>query len=290
VRRPSGETGRWLGLTILVLLVSAAAAFWWGGGSEWFLEGDFEQLVRRAGAAGPVVLVVSMWLVQPAGLPGFLWAVPAGVVWPWPIAVGLCWLGNMGASLIAFAWARAVGRNWVAPRLPPMVQAFDQRLAAGDTASTSMVIMLRLLTGQLSPADWLLGVSRVRVRAFAIGTGIGIVPGLVVAVLGGPAFLTWVSRLPVAAQAALALAAVVVVLLLAVRRKRTGVLARRIAGRHGVDRHGVDRRDAGRRAPRGIAGSRPGGGSAAAGDPSSGSHVADRPVTPGSGSDQGDRA
>jgi uncharacterized membrane protein YdjX (TVP38/TMEM64 family) len=241
VRRPSGGTARWVGLAVLILLVCAAAAFWWGGGSEWFLEGDFERVVRQAGAAGPVVLVLSMWVVQPAGLPGFLWAVPAGVVWPWPVAVGLCWLGNMGASLIAFAWARAVGRDWVAPRLPPLVQAFDQRLAAGGTASTGMVIVLRLLTGQLSPADWLLGVSRVRVRSFAIGTGIGIVPGLVVAVLGGPAFLTWVSRLPLAAQVALAVAAIAAAVLLTIRRRRSGVLARRVAGGRVTDRRVADR-------------------------------------------------
>lgn len=215
------------------MLVSGAAAFWWAGGSEWFLEGDFERLVRQAGAAGPVVLVVSMWMLQPMGLPGFLWAVPAGVVWPWPVAVALCWIGNMGASAIAFGYARALGRDWVAPRLPPLVQAFDARLAAGGATSTGMVVALRLLTGQLAPADWLLGVSQVRARTFAIGTGIGIVPGIVVAVLGGPAFLTWVSGLPLAVQMALAAFAVAAVAILALRRRRIGPgrLARRIARR-----------------------------------------------------------
>lgn len=214
------------------MLVGGAAGFWWGGGSEWFLEGDFEQLVRQAGAAGPVVLVVSMWMLQPTGLPGFLWAVPAGVVWPWPVAVALCWIGNMGASAIAFGYARALGRDWVAPRLPPLVQAFDARLASSGPTSTGMVIALRLLTGQLAPADWLLGVSRVRARTFVIGTGIGIVPGIVVAVLGGPAFLTWVSGLPLAMQMALATLAVAAVVVVALRRRRIGPgpLTRRIAG------------------------------------------------------------
>jgi uncharacterized membrane protein YdjX (TVP38/TMEM64 family) len=234
VRQPTAEAARWAGLVVLVVLVSGAAAFWWGGGAEWFLDGDFERLVRDAGAAGPAVVVISMWVLQPAGLPGFLWAVPAGVVWPWPEAVGLCWVGNMGASTIAFVWARAVGREWVAPRLPPLVQAFDARLAVGGTASTGMVVALRLLTGQLAPADWLLGVSRVSVRTFVIGTGVGIVPGLVMAVLGGPAVLSWIAGLPLTVQMPLAAVALAVIVAVVARRSRngTGPLVRRVAPGH----------------------------------------------------------
>lgn len=203
-----------------MVLGIGGAAWWFGGGSDWFLDGDFERFVRDAGPAGPVVFVVSMWVVQPFGLPGTLWMVPAGVVWPWPVAVALAWIGNMGASTIAFVFARVVGRSWVSPRLPPQLRAFDERRFA--KGGTGMVILLRIFTGQLAPADWLLGVSQVRNRTFLVGTGLGILPGIVMAVLGGPAFLTWVSALPLAVQVGMVVVAVVVVAAVATRRRKVG--------------------------------------------------------------------
>lgn len=227
VREATGGTpsrgtlgGPWTGLVLIVALGAGLAIWWFAGGSEWFLEGGLERLVRGAGPAGPVVFVVSMWLIQPFGLPGTLWIVPAGVVWPWPVAVALSWVGNMGASSIAFAFARVVGRDWVAPRLPPTIRAFDQQRLA--TGGTGLVILLRIVTGQLAPADWLLGVSQVRVRTFLVGTGIGILPGILVAVLGGPPVLMWISDLPLVAQIGLAVLGLGAAVILTIRRRRSG--------------------------------------------------------------------
>ena len=47
------------------------------------------------------------------------------------------------------------------------------------------IVGLRVVFGQLPPADWLLGVSKVSQRNFVIGTGIGIVPGVFLFVLLG---------------------------------------------------------------------------------------------------------
>lgn len=228
-RGPDGVPWTWLGL--LVGLVVVLGAWWFAGGDEWFLEGGLERLVRDAGPAGPVVFVVSMWLIQPFGLPGTLWIVPAGVVWAWPVAVALSWVGNMGASSIAFAFARIVGRDWVSPRLPPSIQVFDQQRLA--TGGTGLVVLLRVLTGQLAPADWLLGVSQVRVRTFLVGTGIGILPGILMAVLGGPPVLAWISGLPLAAQVALLALGLGTAVILTVRRQQIGGgwVARRLVNR-----------------------------------------------------------
>lgn len=231
MREATGGTARWIGLAALAALGLGGGAWWWSGGSEWFLEGGLERFVNDAGAVGPLVFVVSMWLVQPFGLPGTLWMVPAGVVWPWPMAVLLTWVGNMGASTIAFYFARVVGRDWVSPRLPAQVRAFDERRLA--TGGTGFIVVLRLATGQLAPADWLLGVSKVSTRTFLVGTGLGIVPGIVIAVLGGPAALTWVSRLPVAAQMGVVVCAAALVVVVALRRQKIGGgwLARRRGSR-----------------------------------------------------------
>ena len=51
--------------------------------------------------------------------------------------------------------------------------------------------MLRVVTGQLPPADWFLGVSKVSFRTFFVGTAIGIIPGIIMAVVVGGSVLTW---------------------------------------------------------------------------------------------------
>ncbi|MBW3661676.1 MAG: VTT domain-containing protein [Actinobacteria bacterium] len=166
---------------VAVAAVVGVALLVFATGLDDALRGDgFQDFL--ASPWGPAVYVLSMWIVQPVGLPGFVWMVPAGLAWSWPAAVALSWIGNLGASAIAFAWARFVARDWVASRIPPRVRAFDDRLARGGTAQ---VIALRLVTGQLPPADWLLGVTGVRWQVFFIGTAIGIVPGIVVFVVVG---------------------------------------------------------------------------------------------------------
>jgi uncharacterized membrane protein YdjX (TVP38/TMEM64 family) len=165
----------------LAVALLAVVLYFWGG--DGLRDPDrIEAFLTESGLVGPVVFVLVMWLVQPFGVPGLVFMVPAAIVWPWPVAFGLSWIGNMGASLIAFAFARWVGRDWVQQRIPAGVVRWNERLAVSGVRS---VAALRVVTGQLPPADWFLGVSHVSLRAFLIGTAIGIIPGILVAVLVG---------------------------------------------------------------------------------------------------------
>jgi uncharacterized membrane protein YdjX (TVP38/TMEM64 family) len=151
--------------------------------------GDVDRWLSDSGPWGPLAFVASMWLIQPLGVPGVMWMVPAGLIWAWPVAAALSWIGNMGASTIGFGFARWAGREWVARRLPPRLRALDTRLADRGLAP---VVGLRVVTGQLAPADWFLGVSSVRWSTFLVGTGIGIVPGILLAVVAGGGVVEWV--------------------------------------------------------------------------------------------------
>ena len=172
----------------LAVAVVAVVVFVAAGGWEFVNDGDrVEDFFTERGALGPAVFVLSMWLLQPAGFPGALFLVPAAVVWPLPTAIALSWLGNMGASTIAFAVARWFARDWARNRLPGRILAWDRRVSDGGAVRvTAQVTAFRVVTGQLAPADWLLGVSTVRLRAFFVGTAVGILPGIVaVTALGG---------------------------------------------------------------------------------------------------------
>lgn len=210
--------GRWL---VLTLVVVASALFVVLGGWDFVRDGDrVEAFFTERGAVGPLVFVLAMFVLQPAGVPGLVFMVPAAVVWPLPTAIALSWIGNMGASTIAFAMARHLARDWVQDHMPTRLQGWDRRLATGGLLQ---VVLLRVVTGQFTPADWLLGVSNVRIGRFLVGTGIGIVPGIVLATTVGGGLVDllthrWI-RLP-------ALVLVVAVLVLRRARRARGSVRR----------------------------------------------------------------
>ena len=165
-------------------MVVGTALFVMFGGWSFVTDGErVEEFFTERGALGPIVFVLAMWALQPAGVPGLVFMVPAAVVWPLPTAMALSWIGNMGASTLAFAMARYFARDWVQDHMPTRLQGWDKRLADGGLVQ---VFLLRVVTGQFTPADWMLGVSTVRFRTFVVGTALGIVPGIVLATtLGG---------------------------------------------------------------------------------------------------------
>jgi uncharacterized membrane protein YdjX (TVP38/TMEM64 family) len=167
----------------LAVVAAAAAVFVVLGGYGWVTgDGNVENLLTDTGIVGPLVFVLVMWATQPLGVPGAVYMVPAGIVWPYPLAIALSWVGNMGASWIAFAFARWFGRDWVQLRIPKRMLPYNDRLVTGGLWP---IVLLRLVFGQLAPADWLLGVSKVSSRNFVIGTAIGIIPGVVLFVVAG---------------------------------------------------------------------------------------------------------
>jgi uncharacterized membrane protein YdjX (TVP38/TMEM64 family) len=154
---------------------------------------DVEALLVERGWLGPLVFVVTMWVLQPLLLPGPVFMVPASLVWSAPAAIAVSWVGNMGASFIAFAFARWAAQDWAQQRLTDRLRAWDGRVAQGGVRE---VAVLRLFTGQITPADWLLGVSSVRLTPFFLGTAIGIIPSVVLVVLVGASVGDWLFAEP----------------------------------------------------------------------------------------------
>ena len=182
----------------LASLAAAASALFMFGGYGWITgEGNIEALLTDTGVVGPVIFILVMWLTQPLGVPGFVYMVPAGIVWPYPLAIALSWIGNLGASYIAFSFARWFARDWVKARIPPRMHRYDDRLEEGGVIP---IVLLRLVFGQLPPADWLLGVTKVSQRNFLIGTAIGIIPGVILFVVVGGGLIDLLRDIPRAAR------------------------------------------------------------------------------------------
>ena len=179
------------GLILAVVVLVGLGLLAWAYEAGWTDPDEIERLLTETGVWGPVVFVAIMWVFQPIGLPGVIFMVPAGLVWSTPQAVLLSWIGNMGASTIAFAFARWIGRDWAERHIPPRMARWNDRF---DNERIWPVFLLRLFTGMLPPADWLLGVSKVRWRPFLIGTGLGIIPGILLNVIAGASLFSWLSQ------------------------------------------------------------------------------------------------
>ena len=137
---------------------------------------DLFHWLREAGSAGVLVYVAVFALAAVCFVPGSILTVGAGV------AYGLVWgtviasLAGSAAATAAFVVARTFARErvarWVAG--DPRVEALDA--AIGDHG-LKLVILVRL--SPLIPFNLLnyaLGVTRVRLRDYALGTFIGLLP------------------------------------------------------------------------------------------------------------------
>ena len=142
--------------------------------------------VDSAGWWGPMLFVAAFTVLVAIGVPGVVFVVPASVIYPAPAAIALCLAGGYTSSSVGVVFARTVGRDVVARRLPERFRRWDEAIARRGLVA---VIGLRIVTYLAAPADWLLGLSSIPTRTILVGTAIGLVPPtLVYVVLGGGIF------------------------------------------------------------------------------------------------------
>ena len=114
--------------------------------------------VLAMGAWGWAGFVLSYATLQPFGVPGTAFILAAALIWPWPTAFGLSMAGTMAASVVGFAFARFVARDWVSARIPKRFRAWDDALARRGFAT---VFTLRLIFWMPPMLHAFFGVSRV---------------------------------------------------------------------------------------------------------------------------------
>ena len=146
-----------LRILLLVLLVGAGVVAWFTGLHEQLEVERLRELLARTGFWGPLLFVLLFGL-EGVGVPGILFMMTAVALWPPWLAFLLNWLGAIMAGIVGFAYARYVGRDWVAARLPARMRRFEARVVEH---SVQTVIVIRLLFFLAPPAHWALGLSPV---------------------------------------------------------------------------------------------------------------------------------
>ena len=177
-------------LALLALILALLWVGWYYGAFETFSDADrVHALLERWGAWAYVLYVATFVILMPFGIPAFVWVLPAGILWPFWIAYPLSLVGVAGAASVGFLFARTIGRDWVAARMPGRVRRFDERFAAHGLRS---VILFRLVFQLGAPTHWLLGLSRVGYGTFVLGTVLGAMPVVALVAWFGRDAFHWV--------------------------------------------------------------------------------------------------
>lgn len=127
------------------------------------------------GPLGYLAFVAAYAALQPFGMPGTVFVFAAPLIWPWPVAFALSMIGTMAASVVGFAFARFIAREWVEKRIPARFKKYDE---AVERRGFVTVFTLRLIFWMPPPLHFFFGVSKVRFWTHFWGSFFGYLPTL----------------------------------------------------------------------------------------------------------------
>lgn len=177
--------GARIGVVALVLLALAGA--WYSGIFDRVAEPrTLAHTLVEMGGWGYLAFVLAYAVLQPFGVPGTIFIVAAPLIWPWQTAFGLSMTGTMCASVVGFAFARFVAKDWVSARIPARLRKYDEAL---ERNAFRTVVVLRLVLWMPPALHAFFGVSKVGFWTHFWGSLVGYVPTLLlVSYLGGELF------------------------------------------------------------------------------------------------------
>jgi uncharacterized membrane protein YdjX (TVP38/TMEM64 family) len=171
-------------LRIAALLAVAAVlcALWWSGALADVANPEHVRaFLTERGPLGPLLWLLAFACLEPFGMPGAAFLIPASLLWPPALAIPLGVAGSTGAGIVAFVLARWIGREVLLERLPENVK---KRTAPAREHGFRTALAVRLALFLFPPAHWALAISGIRFVPFVLGSAAGFLPWVVVWVLG----------------------------------------------------------------------------------------------------------
>jgi uncharacterized membrane protein YdjX (TVP38/TMEM64 family) len=156
------------GVVLVLVVTLLPVGEWMRGLVEW---------IRDAGAIGAVVYAATYIAATVLLLPGSILTLGAGFAYGPLVGTLLVSPVSVTAATIAFLLGRTVARGWIAERVQR-----DPRFAAVDAAIKREGLKIVLLL-RLSPVipfnvlNYALGLTRVRLRDYVLGSFVGMLPG-----------------------------------------------------------------------------------------------------------------
>jgi len=189
--------------------------------------------LERLGFCAPVVFVLAAAALTSAGFPKQLLCLLAGYAFGFVGGTVMAVLGATFGSALAFAYARALGRDWVRARLRGGLRRLDELLQRNPFAVTLTVRLFPVGSNLLT--NLAAGVSSCAVLPFLAGTALGTIPQSAVFCLLGSGVH---SAMPARFAASLALFALSALLALWLMRRNADLLRAGASGA-GTERNGA---------------------------------------------------
>ncbi len=180
-----------LRFVLALSLIAAGVVAWQSGAFAWVTHENIHRLLAESGVWGPVLYVLAFALLEPFGVPGAVFVLPASLAWATDFAIAMSVLGATGAGVTSYVLARGVLGDTFEQRLPARLRAFT---ATAREHPLRTVIAVRILFGLAAPAHWALALSGVRFSSFVVGSLIGFVPPMALFVVFGRAAIEWLEH------------------------------------------------------------------------------------------------
>lgn len=164
---------------VVCVLLTALGAYWLGG-----LDAEtVQRWLERAGIWAPILYVVLYTVGTLLLLPSTPLNLSGGALFG--TLEGTLWtsLGAIVAAIVAFAFTRTIGRDWMARRLAGRWQALDAEIRHGGAFYMFAVRLLPIIPYGL--VNFAAGLTAIRVRDYCLGTIVGTIPGVLPFVMLG---------------------------------------------------------------------------------------------------------
>lgn len=186
---------------VALVVVGLLAAYFTGLFDKVGTPGELKQTIIELGPLGYLAFVAAYAALQPFGVPGTVFIMVAPLIWPWPIAFALSMTGTMAASVVGFAFARFVARDFVAKRVPARFQKYEEAL---EKRGFVTVVILRFIFWMPPMLHAFFGISRVRFWTHFWGSFVGYLPTLFLVSYFGEEIWEIVANLPATTWIAIA--------------------------------------------------------------------------------------
>lgn len=160
-----------LAVLAVVLVAGAGAAVVFGGPSK----GGIERAVGLTGAAGPVVFAVLYVCLTVLLVPGAVITAAGGVLFGVALGTVLSALSATVGATIAFLIGRRLGREQVEQIAGRRLGRLDGWIARNGFLAVLYVRLIPIFP--FNALNYAAGVTAVSLRAYVLGTLVGIVPG-----------------------------------------------------------------------------------------------------------------
>jgi uncharacterized membrane protein YdjX (TVP38/TMEM64 family) len=164
--RPAWRLGA-LALVVLALALAGHAS----GASDLRVE-SLRASVEGAGAAGVLVFVLAFAAGELLHVPGLVFVLVAVLVWGRLAGGAIAYAGSLVSLATSFGFVRAISGDALATIERPWVKRALERL---DARPVLTVALLRLVFIVSPPLNYTLALTRIRFRDYLVGSALGLV-------------------------------------------------------------------------------------------------------------------